>query len=244
MPTIKIHEMSYSGLSSYLICPLKFRYSYIDQLMPEFTPASLAFGSGIHSALEAYYTALKEGKPPINIPIMVNIVRNALENESILFDKESKDELIDKAQVMLHQAIAMPVGEKIIGTEVPVELVIEPGFTVIGKIDLVTEETGIPVITDFKTACRKPSQNDVDTNNQLTTYSCVYPDAKPRIRALTKCKSPDCVDLLTQRSDEQRTRVRKIFKAVKTCIEANSFFPNEGWQCEGCQYRTYCKKEF
>ena len=65
---IKIHEMSFSGLYEYLMCPLKFRYSKIDQYVPEFTPVSLAFGSGIHNALEAYYKAIQNGKSPLATP--------------------------------------------------------------------------------------------------------------------------------------------------------------------------------
>ena len=240
---IKIHEMSFSGLYEYTMCPLKFKYNKIDKLIPEFTPATLAFGSGVHSALEAYYKNIQAGKKILDLPVLVNIVRNSLENDTIRFDKESKQELIDKSAVMLEKAIQMPVGN-IIGTEVPVEIEIDSGFKVIGRIDLLSEESGDLVVTDFKTACKKPSEKDVNSNLQLTTYSNVYPDAKLRIRALTKTKNPDCVDIYTDRSDAERTRVKKMFAAVKGSIEANSFFPNEGWQCAGCQYQYQCHKDF
>ena len=240
---IKIHEMSFSGLYEYLMCPLKFRYSKIDQYVPEFTPVSLAFGSGIHNALEAYYKAIQNGKSPLATPILINIVRNALENPDIRFESDTKDDLIAKAGVMLEKAVAMPAGD-IIGTEVPVEIDITEDFKVIGRIDLLTKESGDVIITDFKTACKKPSEKDVDSNAQLTTYSNVYPDAKLRIRAITKAKSPDCIDYFTQRTDAQRERLRKTFVAVKDCIEANSFYPCEGWQCGNCQYQERCQKDF
>ena len=44
-------HLSYSAISTYLTCPLKYKFHYIDQLPPAFTSSSLAFGSSIHEAV-------------------------------------------------------------------------------------------------------------------------------------------------------------------------------------------------
>lgn len=40
--------VGFTQLDTYLRCPLRYRFTYIDRLAPEFLAASLAFGSGIH----------------------------------------------------------------------------------------------------------------------------------------------------------------------------------------------------
>jgi hypothetical protein len=37
-------HLSYSQISSYMQCSLKYRSSYIDRLEPEFTPSALHYG--------------------------------------------------------------------------------------------------------------------------------------------------------------------------------------------------------
>ncbi len=235
---IKIHEMSFSGLQTYLMCPLKFKYGSIDKVQPEFTPQALAFGSAVHDALDSYY---KSGQL-LTVDMMVNILRNGLADETIKLEYDL-EELIYEGRSLLTQAIAMPVGT-IIGTEVPVEIPVTNDFTIIGRIDMISEENGQTVITDFKTASKKPSQKDVDANLQLTTYSIAYPNSIQRIRALIKSSSAHTLDLSTSRTDADRSRVIKMFTGVKDAIESGAFYPCESWACSGCQYYKHCHKEY
>ena len=48
----KIKTISYSAISTYLQCPLKYKLTYIDALEPEFTTDALVLGHTIHEALE------------------------------------------------------------------------------------------------------------------------------------------------------------------------------------------------
>lgn len=240
---IRIHEMSFSGLSEYLLCPLKFKFNRIEGYMPEFIPVNLAYGSGVHCALEAYYKALMNAKPALSIPVMQNIVRNSLENDAIRFGNESKQDLVDKAGALFEEAVAHPY-DKLLGVEVPFEIPVDTSFTIIGRIDLLTEELKRTVITDFKTMCRKPGDNDIIPRMQLITYGHAYPDAELRIRALVKKKQPECIDRKVLPKDYQRQRIPKLFADVKRCIEAGHFYPHPGWQCDGCQFRTHCKNTY
>ena len=235
--------MSFSGLTSYLMCPQKFKYSNIDKVTSEFTPLALAYGSAVHDALEVYYNALTASGEQLPTTTLLNILKNGLEDEAIKWDGVEKDKLLIKSEKLLTDAVAMPVGT-IIGTEVPVEIKVANDFSIIGRIDLLTEENGETIITDFKTAARKPSQVDVDGNLQLTTYSVAYPNSSQRIRALIKSKTPQVVDLATTRTDIDRQRVMRMFMGVKEAIEAGAFYPHESWACAGCQFYKRCHKEF
>jgi putative RecB family exonuclease len=43
-------HVSFTQIDQYLRCPLRYRFNYVDRLEPDFVPAALAFGSGIHGA--------------------------------------------------------------------------------------------------------------------------------------------------------------------------------------------------
>ena len=54
--------LSYTQLSTYLECPLRYRLRYVDGIEDsEGTPAALVFGRAIHQALAGYYTDAQDG---------------------------------------------------------------------------------------------------------------------------------------------------------------------------------------
>jgi len=50
-------HVSFTQIDQYLRCPLKYRFTYVDRLEPDFVPAALAFGSGIHGAAAFFFRA-------------------------------------------------------------------------------------------------------------------------------------------------------------------------------------------
>jgi len=49
----KTKTISYSAVQTYLMCPLKYKLFYVDELKPQFTTDSLLLGHAIHRTLEA-----------------------------------------------------------------------------------------------------------------------------------------------------------------------------------------------
>src|SRR5688500_6522793 len=47
--------VSWSAISTYLQCPLRYRFRYVDHLPEEFLNGTLIFGQAIHAALETYF---------------------------------------------------------------------------------------------------------------------------------------------------------------------------------------------
>ena len=60
----QLPHVSFTQLDQYLRCPLRYRFMYIDRLEPEFLPAALAFGSGIHGAAALLFRGLARGARP------------------------------------------------------------------------------------------------------------------------------------------------------------------------------------
>ena len=60
----QLPHVSFTQLDQYLRCPLRYRFLYVDRLEPEFVPAALAFGSGIHGAAAFLFRGLAQGAQP------------------------------------------------------------------------------------------------------------------------------------------------------------------------------------
>src|SRR5262245_4056635 len=57
-------HISFTQIDQYLRCPAKYRFSSVDRLEPEFVPAALAFGFGIHGAAAFLFRGCADGTPP------------------------------------------------------------------------------------------------------------------------------------------------------------------------------------
>ncbi len=65
MTTETATRTSYSRLSTWLRCPRKFQFRYVEEVPEEVTPVSLLFGVAIHEAVELFLAGLKDGNPPL-----------------------------------------------------------------------------------------------------------------------------------------------------------------------------------
>ena len=72
----QIDHLSYSQINTYLNCPLKYRFQYVDKVPPAFTSAALVFGSAIHEAAAAFYQSCLEGDT-LRADQLVDVYRQA-----------------------------------------------------------------------------------------------------------------------------------------------------------------------
>ena len=96
-------HLSYSQIQCYITCPLKYRFSYVDGLEPEFRPASLHFGSAIHQAIAAFLNSTLNGDH-LTADNMTDVWRDAWRRngEQIrFFGKEDENLLTKKAEELL-----------------------------------------------------------------------------------------------------------------------------------------------
>ena len=69
--------ISYSSISTYLRCPLRYYFVYVARLIPEFVSSSLIFGGAIHRAIELHYNRLMEGTAPPPIDELLAVYEKA-----------------------------------------------------------------------------------------------------------------------------------------------------------------------
>ena len=253
MKTAKDHDhLSYSQINCYLTCPLRYRFQYIDTIPPSFTSASLVFGSAIHEAVAAFYQTRLEGdelRPDQMLDVYLDSWRQA--EEIRFFNGDNEESLGAKATQLIDVFHAtVDPGTQVVGVEEFFELPLGglPPFQ--GYIDLIEQSAdGTATIVDLKTASKKPSSANVQTNLQLTAYALgaealgFDPDAlELRLDVLLKGKLPEMVRLGTHRSEGERHRFIRLIYGVWNGIERKVFYPRQDWHCSQCAWATDCKE--
>lgn len=258
-------HISYSQISTYRMCPLKYRFNYVDCLQPEFTPAALPFGSSVHEALAFYYRGLRDYKKPYSLEAILDVFETDWNlqnecNENIAFDNgDTKESILKKGLEMLKTFYTSVHPGEILAVEVEFSLKHDNnnGHTkalplpIVGTIDLIERTSEGVIAVDHKTAARKYSDNKVDDDLQLTVYTCALSRSKltngdkefyARFDVLTKTKSPELISYYTTRNDNDFRKLMKLVREICYAIDQGVFFPNPGWQCGSCQYASECKK--
>ena len=82
-------HLSHSQISTYLTCPLRYKFHYVDQIPPEFTSAALVFGQAMHEAAAAFYQAHLEGDA-LRKDQMVDVYRDTWRG------RESRSEILQR----------------------------------------------------------------------------------------------------------------------------------------------------
>jgi len=250
--------ISYSSISAYQSCPLRWYFKYVAGLPERSVSSSLVFGSAIHRSVEHHFNELLAGNEPPTLEALIGEYDRHWQetDESIVkFGKEDgRESLGPLAQRMLAafqaSTLARPEGH-IIGVEEQLRGPIVPGCPdVLGRLDLLVETSDELIVTDLKTARSRWSSEQVDDQaGQLLLYSELVrhlaPQKRLRLRfaVVTKAKQPS-VDLHEVAADPKKIdRTKRIVERVWRAIAAEHFFPSPSpMNCGGCPFREPCRK--
>ncbi len=254
-------HVSFTQIDQYLRCPLKYRFIYVDRLEPEFVPAALAFGSGIHGAAAFLFRGRADGAAPSLADVQAffeGYWKLETGNRPIRFgEKDTKESLLDLAGRMLEVLHRnQEPGTEIVGVEQPFDVPLIDLDTgevldraLVGTLDLIERDAeGRIVVVDLKTSARKYTDLQVDASLQLSVYSYAtamngladQEDLRLRFDVLTKTKQPELCRYWTQRDRAANLRLFRLVAEVLHAIEAGMFHPNPGWQCKDCPFRSRC----
>ena len=258
-------HFSYSQLSTFLICPMKYAHQYVWATPPETKPVALPFGKAIHKAAEAYYRNLKDTGEIIPVDQVIATFEMVFDNdikstevelshkedETLgtlreqgiellkLFYKETKPQTI--AAVEFPFSVSLP---DILngGGDLPIKLV--------GYFDLVErDEQGTYLIVELKTSAQRFSSLRLEYDLQATTYSYAMQRMKVatsensclvRYDVLLKTKKPAFEHYFVTRTEADHKRLMHLINHVLRAIELKVFYRNTGWQCGDCQFKKAC----
>ena len=249
--------LSWSALSTFRTCPLKYKFRYIDGLPEESVSSALVFGSGIHSAVEQHYQAILSGEEQPDVERLMFAYRSAwLPNDpdAIQFGgSETRSSLDGLAAKMLTAFLSSPAASvqgRVLGVEEEIRgMLVEGVPDLYGRVDLLTEDSDSLVVTDVKTSRGKWSQEQVeDSGEQLLLYSHLASEISPgkkittRFLVLTKTKEPVIEEHVREVEPVAVKRTLAGVERVWRAIESGVFYPAPSTVgCAGCGYRAACR---
>lgn len=256
-------HLSASSVGDYLDCGLLYKFGRIDKLKPEFTPDALEFGSAIHLVMAEIHqqkmTGIELSVKEIHESFDKHWTKLAKDNQNIQYTpgKDFNTLLLEGKELLSTYYHKRPRdGFTVIAVEEPFSIRI-PGcqVPVIGAIDLVEEDSsGTIIVTDFKTAGRAYSNDEVDKNFQLTLYQIAvkqngFGDREILLKfdCLIKTKTPKFEPYYTTRNEvDEKRAIRKMVEVWKG-ISKGVFIPNDSpsnWKCKGCAFKKPCDQWF
>jgi len=249
--------ISWSAISTFRTCPLKYKFRYIDSLPEESVSSALVFGTGIHGAVEQHFQAILSGDPKPDLDALLFAYRSAWlphEPDAIQFGstetRASLDALASKMLTAFLNSPAANVQGLVLGVEEEVRgMLVEGVPDLYGRVDLLSEDSDSLVITDIKTSRGKWSQEQVeDSGEQLLLYSHLASEISPgkkiatRFLVLTKTKEPVIEEHVREVEPAAVKRTLAGVERVWRAIESGVFYPAPStMNCSGCGYRAACR---
>jgi putative RecB family exonuclease len=249
--------LSYSAVSTYQACPLRYYFRYVLALPEETVSSALVFGSAIHTALESYYRERLQGNqtPPVELlEEAYHAAWLAFDDREVRFgkgeDRDSLNNLAGRILTTFHGSELAHRPGRVLGIEEEFRGELIPGCPqILARVDLLIETPDALIVTDFKTSrSRWNAEHVEEAAGQLLLYhDLVRPlsngkELRLEFVVVTKTKAPDltCHPVMFDRRQIERTK--RIVKRVWTAIQSGLFYPNpSAMNCGGCPFRQPCR---
>ena len=249
---------SYSSISQFLSCPLRFYFQRILRLPQTTVGGVLLLGSAVHHALAEYHRGLQAGMPVSKDHLHRAVTEGWRQRDSqakvIFKDGDSREDSIALGIALIEMYLLEPPPQNILRVE---EEIVAPMHNSQGEYletplvaiaDLITcVEDGLKV-HEFKTSGRAYSEMEADTSHQPTCYVNAVQEvfgepARVEYTVLVKTKTPKLQRLEAVRHDEDLGRLGDIVQTIEKAVDAGIFYPVESpMNCSTCSYRQPCRE--
>lgn len=240
--TERLLRLSFSKVDTYQLCPLKYRFAYVEKLPGKPSP-QLSWGSSIHAALECWWSQKLPEPPPVDA--LVQALYDHWDDTGFEgMTREEKLKWYRHAQDVLrrHHARYAPTYSPAVASEAWFDLDLGDDVQVCGSIDHVarTESGGIGIV-DWKTNRRAKTRKEVAGSLQLAIYTLAAVELwglEPEWVALDFVVSG--VRVSVPRSEIDTDAALGTIRDVTAHIRADLFEPSPSRLCGWCDYRADC----
>jgi CRISPR/Cas system-associated exonuclease Cas4 (RecB family) len=248
---------SYSSISQYLACPLRYYFQRILCLPQPTVGSGLVLGSAVHAALAHYHHDLKLNRKPRRDAIRTTFVESweRRDGTSIAFKEgETRADLMAQGMALVELYLAEPPPERIVAVE---QEIISPVHDSTGEYletplvaiaDLIVDCGSGLLVREFKTSARAYGGSEVSSSLQPTCYVNAVQEVfgEPttvEYTVLIKTKTPRIQKLPVERQEADLGRLGDIVKNIEKGVQAGIFYPVESaMNCSTCPYRGPCRE--
>jgi RecB family exonuclease len=233
-----MRPLSYSSISTYYECPLKFKLKYIDGLKEKPKPY-FSFGSSLHNTLEFMYSYRP---PPPSLDEVLKHYEDKWISEGYSSEEEEEGYYLYGKKILtdfynLHAQDLKPP----IAVELKFDIEID-GVPVTGFIDRIDKIEGNSAeIIDYKSGKRAFDKSQVEDNEQLTFYQIAVEESIGiPVKKLTLYHLPSQTPVsVDKRSKDKIDALKNKILKVAELIEKENFPAKKGRFCP-CDFPEYC----
>jgi putative RecB family exonuclease len=240
------YRLSYSKMMTYVRCPRNFRFLYVDKVAPQ-SRGFFSIGTSIHNALEDFYNYDGLLKQP-SFPYLVKLFKKQWVNAGYEDEAEER-KYFEEGLQMLRDYYVMEIDgkfRKAWATEPYFELPVGKHYIANGFIDRIDRHAdGSYEVIDYKTEPKIRTQEEVDSDLQLTMYYWACREAFGF--------TPSKLTLHFMRHNKKITTSRTeadVGKLIATIIEVGdkattekNYEPLVNKYCSSCDHLKGCPKE-
>jgi putative RecB family exonuclease len=238
--------LSASKVSSYLQCPRRFKFRYVERIPAPWKPSALALGSAVHGALETFHQQRAAGASmaPLSVGALFRIEWACQQIDEIRFKEDERaSDLAAVGELLVKQYAATNQDLDVRAAEVPFEMEVARGISLRGVFDALLAGDRV---RELKTAARAYDEGALSRHVQISAYAFAYPrlfgpDAVIEVVALLKQRHPRIAVHEVTRTAAQQAWFVQLMVEVAGAIAAGAFPPNPSWACTGCEFAEPCQ---
>lgn len=243
-------HISPTMISTFLTCPRKYRFRYIDQLEPERRSAALALGSAVHSAI-SWWQQQRIQAVDSNADDACRIFRadwaSGIAGGDLDLEEENPEDMRVQGEALVRLFVERFHDEVPDAVDVPVEAVIvDPrtgGILPVPFVGFMDYAKG-DVIGEIKTCAR--TTNPSAWGIQLAGYAHAVrrqTGRQPKVVVveLVKTMKPKIEVFDVEMTETDEAWFCEICTEVFAAILGGAFFPYPSWACGSCEYRGACR---
>lgn len=236
-----------TSISTFLECPLVFKFKVIDNIKE---PPNLAAVTGItvHKVLEELFRCDSEQRHEVTARVIFESIYDEIHHQyQQFFDSKELEEAIKKSLDILYSYFEIENPKKItpLAMEMPVELK-KDEVTLYGIIDRVDQDIkGSVVIVDYKTGRTPGVYNENHKMLGVRLYALMYKENfNVSIKEIKLIYLNQKTILSTTLDDTDfqfiLRKVQSIWKTIKNACEQEKFLPRYSARCDFCFFKKYC----
>jgi len=247
---------SHSRLSTFEQCKLKFKFRYIDKIIPEVEESIESYlGKTVHKALEWLYIKIKENKfkTPSVDELLAYYTKEWESNypeEIIIVNQKGRiEDYYNKGiQFILNYYIKhKPFDDNTLAVEkrIFVSLDGNGGYKIQGFIDRLSYnlKTGEYEIHDYKTSNNLPFKEKIEADRQLALYSIAIKEnynTNGKICLVWHYLAHDKKICLRKTEEELEKLKKDTIELINLIESTQEFTPNKTRLCGWCEYKSIC----
>ena len=232
-------RLSYSAISTYELCPAKYRFQYEDRL-PTSTSPALSFGDSLHRTLYRFHDR------PVPEAPSLDELQEMLQGEWVsdgYRDPSEEETYLRHARQVLTEYHRDNAADFRIPAALEFRFTIEvEGAQISGVIDRMDRIPGGGYeIIDYKTSRRLPPKQQVDRDLQLSVYHLAAREIwgiEPERLTLYYLLPGERMS--TFRTAHDSDELRRRIATVAQRIAAGKFEPRQNPLCDWCDFQARC----